>query len=250
MKPGKIGNPTLAEQWLPFVYFLVNEQENIDRLQDVLSRCGVKQKEPGDQPRQYPLPEKPPLNKTPELTRLLGEAGQVGLVNNVAEENGKISFELTSIQAHFLNGHWLEAYVWNEATKLGIFSDCRWDLELFYNGIAGNKPGNQLDVSMIYKAQLFLVECKTGESDFFKKEVLDELDSTAQMLGKGFVGKFVVATWLGKPYNQESYANERQEKIERFRERAKYLGIEVVTREQLATIRTIIENLAQSRTRG
>ncbi len=57
-----------------------------------------------------------------ETYGILEEAQEVGLLDKLHTDNAaNISFRLSYLQDKFLNGAWLEAYVWNEAKKLGIF---------------------------------------------------------------------------------------------------------------------------------
>ncbi len=61
-------------------------------------------------------------------------------------------------------------YVWDEARKQNIFKDCQWN-EIIMSG----NSKNELDVAMVYKAQLLISECKTG-NEAFESETIYKLD--------------------------------------------------------------------------
>jgi Card1-like endonuclease family protein len=125
--------------------------------------------------------------------------------------------------------------VWSEVSKLGLFSDCQWNQKLVDPQKPNDKENkNELDVTMIHNAQLFIGECKTETGkDAFKSEQLYKLDSVASSLGGRFVSKIFITS---EPTSKIS---------ENFRNRANEKGITIITREELNDIGSVIENLVK-----
>jgi hypothetical protein len=222
------------DHWIRFSQFLVKHPHYIDLLKEVLKHIYPKPAKPskGAGSRTYSISP-----ATSETWVLLEEAYNVGLLNNLQRNDNAISLKLSYTQANFLDGPWLEAYVWNEAHNLKLFSDCQWNQWI----VDEKKPDdrnakNELDVSMIYKAQLIIAECKTGV-EAFDTETLYKLDSVASPLGGRFVGKILV-TSQSAPNGKE---HNKQNKYEDFQRRADERGIVLVTREELYNIGEIIE---------
>jgi hypothetical protein len=129
---------------------------------------------------------------------VLGSAEKYGLIRGLAKTTTGWSFDISRQQNEFLKGGWLELYVHNEVANIKengqpIFQDIGRNRHVY------NKKGrdynhemeNELDVSMIYNAQLFIIECKAG-SEAKKSETIFKLDSVANAFGGGFVGKYLV----------------------------------------------------------
>src|SRR5437773_12110594 len=99
-----------------------------------------------------------------EVHDIVKEAERFGLVSNVQSNSGLLSFTLTFLQDSFLNGGWLELYVWSEAKQIkspdgrNLFDDCQWNHKVTISGVT-----RELDVALTYKAQLLIAECKTGD---------------------------------------------------------------------------------------
>lgn len=97
---------------------------------------------------------------------------------------------------------------------------------------------------MIYKAQLFIAECKSGATDAFDAEILYKLDSVANPLGNQFVGKIIVSSL---PIPDKNDRN-KYKKFEDFKGKADERGILLVTRETLPNIGATLRQYAQDRT--
>jgi hypothetical protein len=94
---------------------LGKKPQNIDSLKTVIK--AVENNKPSNKtgPRRYSIAE------SPDVYALLKEAEQAELLGDLSTAEGSISFLLSHTQFAFLDGAWLEAYVWDEARKVGIF---------------------------------------------------------------------------------------------------------------------------------
>jgi hypothetical protein len=101
---------------------------------------------------------------------------------------------------------------------------------------------NELDVSLIYKAQLFIVECKTGVNDGFDTDILYKLDSIANPLGNWSVGKMLV---MSLPIPDKSRNHTKYKQYEEFKDKAEERGIVLVTRKTLPQVGAILRQLAE-----
>ena len=172
---------------------------------------------------------------------LLTEGEKVELLGDLKVAGGSISFWLSHLQCAFLDGAWLEAYIWDEARKVGIFSDCRWNLKVVDGKIFTEKDRdnrNEIDVALIYKAQLLIVECKTGGREGLSAETLDWITGVATPLGGRFVSKILVSS-LPMP-------NETDRSFELFKAKAESRSVFLATREDLPSIGKVLEEQAKN----
>ena len=97
---------------------------------------------------------------------------------------------------------------------------------------------NEIDLALIYKAQLIIAECKTDITPFkADKGYQRDLDAAAELLGGAYVSKVFITN---QPGTGDSYSY--------FEQQAKGRHIVVVTREKLADIGTILKNEAMTPT--
>jgi hypothetical protein len=136
--------------------------------------------------------------------------------------------------ASFLGtGDWLEVYVWYEVKQAGFADDYLWGFS-----IKDGSVENELDLALIYKAQLVIAECKTDRDPFKgKKDYLKKLDAIANLLGGTYVTRVFVT-------NQYAEGNA----FETFREQARQRAIVIVTKEELPRIGEILQHEAKSPT--
>jgi Domain of unknown function (DUF1887) len=240
--PGSLeGEREYCQQyWLPFTQILVDNPHNIDLLKEVVKKITNRKPKKEDGPKELDIPV-----SSDAMYTLLAKAFEFGLLGSLKRERGRIFFSISYLQANFLEGPWLEAYVWHEAYKLSMFSDCLWNQKLVDGKKFTDKDSkNELDVSMIYKAQLFIAECKSGVADAFDAEVLYKLDSVANPLGNQFVGKIVVTSL---PIPDKNDRN-KYKKFEDFKDKADERGILLVTRETLPNVGAMLRQCAEVRT--
>jgi hypothetical protein len=143
--------------------------------------------------------------------------------------------------AQFLStGDWLEVYVWDQINKIkGVDNDepfaddCRWGCE-----IPRDKVQYELDVALMYKAQLVIAECKTDEKPFQgENNYLRDLDAVADQLGGDYVSKVFVTNRQGEGESYTIFCRQAQQR-----------NIEVVTRERLPEIGEIMKKQATNPT--
>lgn len=194
--------------WLPFAQTLGKNPEFAALVKQIMSKITSR---PGKQsPKLYTMKGLPMGSYS-----LLEEAQQASLLSQLSGNGGStISFQLSYLQDKFLNGAWLEAYVWDAARKIwdetrgkALFDDCQWNQRV----IDGNSR-NELDVAVTYKAQLLIVECKTGEEESFSSDTLYKLDSVANVLGGRFVGRLLITSIVKNP-SQDFLAQAKSRRI-------------------------------------
>lgn len=178
------------------------------------------------------------ISVSDETYALLKEASNVNLLHKFSRDENYIYFEISYVELSFLDGAWLEVYVWDEARNLKKFSDCQWNQRIVDNKKLDDIDSkNELYASMIYKAQLIIAECKTGTDDLLDSDNIYKLDAVAGILGGKFVSKIFITS---SPVPDETN-RERLRQYEKFREKAEDHGVEVVTRESLPYIGAILE---------
>ncbi|HLH60325.1 MAG TPA: DUF1887 family CARF protein [Ktedonobacteraceae bacterium] len=223
------------DHWLSFATFLVEDTSRLDTLKRMLERVEKKGKPGRNNVKTYSFEQVMPES----LAKLLEKAAEVKLVKDLMVSGTGYSFKLSCEQHSFLDGAWLELYVWNEVKKLEqdnhpLFTDCQWNQCIFNAQNPNDKnQQNELDVSMIYKAQLLVVECKTG-NDAYTSVTIYKLDSVTGPLGGRFVSRFLVTSRYLK------------EADELFKERARDRGITLIGRERLQEVGKIIAERAKS----
>lgn len=238
------------DHWLPFTYELVHNLSLIDTLKGFTDEIRKKLKELKDLKKQAKIKKSTEAQNSklislifnkddiPDIVPLLEKAKEVSLLGELHRKGNQIYVSLSSIQYNFLNGSWLELYVWDEARKLRIFSDSAWNQKVFDLEKQDTKDNlNELDVTLMYEAQFLAVECKTGK-DTFTAETLYKFDSITNALGGDFVSKLLVTSLSVPTEGRSSY--------DHFIDRAEDRGIVVATREDLVNVKNIIEQQARN----
>lgn len=184
---------------------------------------------------------------------VLETAQKYGLIHNFAKTTSGWSFEISTQQNEFLKGGWLELYVYNEIANIqendrSLFQDIGRNRHVHnktrqaYN----KQEENELDVSMIYNAQLFIIECKAG-SEVKKSETIFKLDSVANAFGGGFVGKYLV-TALSKDEvikDRQKEGNTSEPEKNNIEERLEIRKIRLITLEDLKDLKTLFKDEAK-----
>lgn len=217
------------QHWLPFAQMLGKNPPLAALMNELMSKNANDR--PGKQaPKLYTRKNLPSGTYS-----LLEKAQQIGLLSQLScNSDSSISFQLSYLQDRFLNGAWLEAYVWDAAKQLwdekrgkALFDDCQWNQK-----VNDGNSKNELDVALTYKAQLLIAECKTGETESFSTETLYKLDSVASIFGGRFVGRLLISSISKKKPSNDFLAQ------------AKSRRIVVVTGDELSDIATILKNEA------
>jgi hypothetical protein len=223
------------QKWLLLAQMIGKNPQYIDLLKIVINTVGNNKPSKKTGPKQYFV------TSSSDMCTLLNKAASIELLSNLNIEGSMISFWLSHLQFAFLDGAWLEAYVWDEARKLGIFSDCRWNQKIVDGKHFTEKnrdSRNEIDVALIYKAQLLIVECKTGERDGLTAETLDWITGVATPLGGRFVSKILVSS-LPMP-------NENDRSFELFKAKAESRSVYLATRVDLPNMGKVLEEQAKT----
>ncbi len=197
------------QHWLPFARTLGKNPYSASLVKQVMSKIANRPDKQNE--KLYTM-----KNLPEETYSLLEEAQQGGLISQLSRNvDSSISFQLSYLQDKFLNGAWLEAYVWDEARKIwdetkgrALFDDYQWNQQ-----VIDGKSKNELDVTVTYKAQLLIVECKTGDKESFASDSLYKLDSVANVLGGRFVGRLLVTSISGKNPSLDFLAQAKSRRI-------------------------------------
>ena len=128
-------------------------------------------------------------------------------------------------------GDWLEFFVWHAAISIGIADEfhCQWGCSIFDGPVK-----KELDLALMYKAQLIVAECKAEQNPYkADRGHLHKLQAKANVLGGSYVCKLFIT-------NQRAIGDS----FKPFCEQAEQYKIIVVTGERLPEIGQILEKEA------
>lgn len=172
-----------------------------------------------------------PLTSRSEfITSLCQQAKSVGLLREFTRTSS--GFELTVVGDdlyRFLDGCWLEVFVYSAARDAGCFDDVKLDIKI--PGVSGT---NNLDLAATHAASLVIAECKT-EKDL-KTEHLDKLASIANLVGGNYVGRLFITS---KVMNQHDVA--QRQSFDAFCGQARNRRVLVVTGDLLRKLTGILK---------
>jgi len=104
------------------------------------------------------------------------------LISNFTEENSSLKYRIEKKKDYsFLNGEWLEVFVYSEAQKCG-FDSVEFGVEL------DNYRG-EIDVFCLHRANAMICECKTGK---YSSSDIDEFSAKAEKLGGSYCIKLFI----------------------------------------------------------
>lgn len=133
----------------------------------------------------------------------------------------------------FLEGDWLEVFVWKAVEQAKFAEDYQWGYQV-YNG----KDEYELDSAMTSRAILLIAECKTEDDPFTgHSDYLDTLDANARLLGSPYVSKFFI-TNHPNPTSLRSY--------EPFHQQACRKKIRIINADELLNIGEILKQEAKN----
>lgn len=158
------------------------------------------------------------------------------LLADLRESGDTVSYRILSEREWlFLDGEWLEVYVWSEArSALGrdgpAFDECAWGVKIPSD--AGDEK--EIDVAAMHRGQLVLCSCKTGKQ--FQTSALDELRAVADLVGGKYCTPVYVTnnTGPGAPFLEAAVARQTV----------------VVSGERLLDVGSILAREAQNPTYG
>lgn len=165
------------------------------------------------------------------MSAIFEQSKEAGLLEAFSQSNGYYEITVTGNDLYcFLDGDWLEVYVYAEAQEANCFDDKKMNITI--PGVSGT---NNLDLAVTHSASLMIAECKT-EKDF-KTEHLDKLSSIANLVGGNYVGRMFITS---KVVN----ANNRDEKrsFNDFCEQAKTRRVIVITGDRLKDLKRVFQS--------
>lgn len=176
-----------------------------------------------------------------ELWEVLEKLNELGILSQLTKKSeNEFSYQIACNEDwNFLNGTWLEAYVWHQAQTLSLFDDCQFSFEI----IGTDGVRKELDVGCIYQGQLIHCSCKS-ERKPFKTSHLDELSAVSHLLGGNFCTRLFV-TNVNAPSEEDKNTWESYQK---FLQQAKDRQIVVVTGDELPRIAQILNQQAKKPT--
>jgi len=188
-----------AQNWLPFILRLGTNTELPPALKSITEKIQqidqgrARQRKDADiqtQKRKEPTKEPYELSGLTSISlTILEDAARLNIVNELTLDGNQCKFSLTPFQFQFLNGTWLEVYVHHSLKSLVTTDSIEWGKYIFDR----NGKSQELDVVLIYKAKLFLVECKTGK-DAFEQKTFQTFDTIVKPIGGNFVTKIIVTS--------------------------------------------------------
>jgi len=175
------------------------------------------------------------LEKSP-LVKFLVDRGMLYRTNI-----GTYCFASTNSAQFIGTGDWLEVYVFHRARLARFADDCHWAYSIIKDmptldsdNTKRTKLYLEIDVAVMYHAQLVIAECKAVDKPFKgDNKFLRDIDAVADLLGRTYVGKVFVTNQLGEGQSYET-----------FRRHAEDRNIIVVTKEELNDIGNILRTAA------
>ncbi|MCX7671053.1 MAG: DUF1887 family CARF protein [Anaerolineae bacterium] len=177
-----------------------------------------------------------PLDAEPyRLLRRLAETGIVA--NPIKHLDGSVSCRMPAAgETAFLNGDWLEEYVWGVAEALRSHEPALFDVAgqgvKFRSGTAEREG----DFIALRGGTPLIASCKSG-ADPWKKDDLDELAAVAHLLGGNYVTRLFIAH-QNPPSPSLSAAV--PDPYEQFKEQARRLRIVLVTGRDLGRLAEVL----------
>jgi hypothetical protein len=226
----------LRSDWIAFAERLANNPQEASSLKQIINKST-------GTPRTVKN-----IIKTGETYEFLHNLEILGLISMLQDDGTHVQFRLSEEQFKFLDGAWLELYVYQEAKKLKnlkLIDDVEWSKEIIDNDPEREAKTplqyKEMDVSLTSKAQLIVLECKTGKEGLDSK-TFDDIVNVADLIGRGFVMKILVTSW-GLPVPMDS---NQQAAHKDFLTKAKRRGVYVVTQDKLPLIGSILEEKART----
>ena len=185
-----------------------------------------------------------PFKKTQPLSSgardVLRRLESFGLITNLREQpDGRVQYTiLTDMDWKYLEGAWLEVYVWHQVLQCRdeqgqpMFQESQVGLSF---EIPSNGARKQIDVGYVYHGQMIHVSCKTGSKPF-KTAYLDEIRAVSSLIGGRFTSRLFVTNAFPPPETDPNYAH--------FLDQAKDREIVVVTGKELPEVGAILKEQA------
>jgi hypothetical protein len=166
---------------------------------------------------------------------LLQELHQRGILKSLERKPKQVvSFQISGTgEAHFLNGLWLEEYIYWAAQQATIhgepaFDSCRWRLSIVSGGAE-----REIDFMGIHRGVVLIASAKSG-NDRWRKENIDELAAAARLLG----GRYCIPLYITNAPKPAGLQNESH-RFQLLEQQAKRQYTVIVTGEDLINLPAI-----------
>jgi len=185
-----------------------------------------------------------PFGRTQPLSSrargVLRQLESFGLIANLQEQrDGRVQYTiLTDMDWKYLEGTWLEVYVWYQALQCRdeqgqpMFQQSQVGLSF---EIPSDGARKEVDVGYVYHGQLVHVSCKTGVRPF-RTQYLDELSAVSGLIGGRFTSRIFVTNAFPSSRTDPAF--------DRFRAQAEDREIVVVTGKDLPEVGRILKQEA------
>jgi len=179
-----------------------------------------------------------------EGRHLLQQLADLHVLTEVSESfGGFISIRVPTVgEQAFLNGDWLEAYVWDVAQGLFAQDPTLFDAAdirvAFQTRAAQREAGNilrEVDFIALRGGAPLIATCKTGATPWQKHD-LDEVAAVAQLLGGGYVTRL----FISNQYPPISPDVQIQSAFAQFQEQARRQRVVLVSGEQLGHLPEVL----------
>jgi hypothetical protein len=185
------------------------------------------------------------LKRLPSVEQwdVLCKLDHFGLISDLSKSpDDAVSYVITNdADWSFVDGTWLEVYVWHQATECKdrqdhpLFDECDLSMEI----PTQKGARKEIDVACIYQGQLLHCSCKSEHSPF-KTRHLDELRAVSSLLG----GRFCSRVFVTNVHSPDEESGGRKD-YQSFLQQAKDREIVVVTGDELKDIGAILRREAK-----
>lgn len=190
----------------------------------------------------------PPGTLSREGRHLLQQLAALHVLSEVSEDfNGFIRIRVPTVgEQAFLNGDWLEEYVWDAAETLRAEHPPLFDatdLRMAFQARGGRDKTNlnsqsklrEIDFIGLHGGVPLIATCKSGATPWQKQD-LDEVAAIAQLLG----GAYVTRLFISNQYPPTSPDAQIQGAYAQFQEQARRQRVVIVSGEQLGRLPEIL----------
>jgi len=212
------------------------------QLADYLARAGIPAVEglngmrswsQGSGKRTIPFQKTKPLS--PEALVVLGALESFGIISDLQKQaDGRVQYTIMNdMDWAYLQGTWLEAYVWNQALSMRhkngqpLLQDACLG---FSFEIPSEGARKEIDVGYVYHGQFIHASCKT-EANPFKTRYLDEIRAVSSLVGGRFTSRLFITN---------AYPRDGDPEYDRFLAQAEDRQIVTVTGPELPNIGAIL----------
>lgn len=170
---------------------------------------------------------------------MLHELEELAIIQNVvwrsSSSGDRVQLQIADSEAlAFLNGRWLEQYVYLEAQAVELeaeplFDDCAYSVHFVLGGAL-----RELDFMAVRRGRLLVGSCKTARNPW-DKQALDELVGVTKNLGDNYVIKLYITNQM-----RPTPGHRLERAFGEFAEQAHRARVVVITGDELPTLRDML----------